>query len=266
MRHSGAKGNMAVRRGASGIRIAGGAFAALALAACSTLRGDDDITAQSYDAEWSAARTTELESQVAKLETQNTDLTRQVAELQKELKTRGAQSASGEAVPTPGENGDKVAAEASAASPPVKPDAVVAAADVNRALANSPAPPVVPGPRLVQPSFASEQETVFENEASNSIKTASVLYGVHLASYRKLEDARAGWRKLQRDNPDELGLLEPRVTNITIEGRGDFVRLIGGGLSSPEKAQQLCSSLRTKGVFCTVTSFEGERLSLALQN
>ena len=265
MRHSGAKGNMAPRSGGGGLRIAGAALAALALGACSTLRGDDDITVASYDAEWSAARTTELESQVAKLETQNADLERQVNDLEKQLKSRGEQSAASEAVPSPetngAANGDKTAGEA-----PVKPDAVVAAADVNRALANSPAPPVVPGPRLVQPSFASEQETVFENEASTAIKTASVLYGVHLASYRKIEDARAGWSKLQRDNPDELGLLEPRITNISIEGRGDFVRLIGGGLSSAERAQQLCSSLRQKGVFCTVTSFEGEKLSANLQN
>ncbi|MEX0644802.1 MAG: SPOR domain-containing protein [Parvularculaceae bacterium] len=248
------------------MRVMGASLAALALGACSSLRGDDDITVASYDAEWSAARTTELESHVAKLESEKAALAKQVFELQKEIKARVSQSASGEAVPTPEANGEMAAADNAAAAPPVAPAAVVAAADVNRALANSPAPPVVPGPRLVQPSFASEQETVFENEASTSIKTASVLYGVHLASYRQVEDARAGWRKLQRDNPDELGLLEPRFTNITIEGRGDFVRLIGGGLSSPEKAQQLCSSLRTKGVFCTVTSFEGESLPAAEQD
>lgn len=51
---------------------------------------------------------------------------------------------------------------------------MVAAADAGNALAAAPAAAVQPSPRLVQPTFASE-ETVFENEANDSIKTASVL-------------------------------------------------------------------------------------------
>ena len=90
-----------------------------------------------------------------------------------------------------------------------------------------------------------------------------MLYGVHLASYRHVEDARAGWRKLQRENPDELGLLEPRIEEITIKGRGQFVRLIGGGFSTRDKAEQLCSRLRAKRLYCAVMDFEGQRLSMA---
>ncbi|HXI86559.1 MAG TPA: SPOR domain-containing protein, partial [Parvularculaceae bacterium] len=125
-------------------------------------------------------------------------------------------------------------------------------------------PPVDSAPRLVQPSFASDTDTVFENEAPDNvgIKTTSVLYGVHLASYRRIADAEAGWRKLQRENPDELGLLEPRIEWITIDGRGEFVRLIGGGFSSRDKAEQLCLRLRAKKVYCAVRDFDGQRLSM----
>ena len=106
------------------------------------------------------------------------------------------------------------------------------------------------------------REHPFENEASDEIETLSILYGVHLASYRQLDQARAGWRTLQRENPNELGLLEPRVEFVSLNEKGDFVRLIGGGFSSQQKAQALCATLKQKGLYCAVAGFEGERLSL----
>ena len=121
--------------------------------------------------------------------------------------------------------------------------------------------PIEDSPRLVQPAFASN-EMVFENEADGEIQTASVLFGVHLASYRLTEEARNGWRQLQRENPDELGLLEPRTEPVEIDDKGVFLRLIGGGFSSNEKAQALCANLKQKGLFCSVVSFQGQRLSL----
>jgi hypothetical protein len=78
-----------------------------------------------------------------------------------------------------------------------------------------------------------------------------------------MEEARSGWRQLQRENPDELGLLEPRVEGVSVAGKGDFLRLVGGGFASRDKAESLCGQLKEKGLFCSVTSFEGERLSLA---
>ncbi len=69
--------------------------------------------------------------------------------------------------------------------------------------------------------------------------------------------------RLQRENPDELGLLEPRIEQITVPERGKFLRLIGGGFSSEEKAAALCASLKQKGLFCSVTGFNGDRLPLA---
>ena len=121
--------------------------------------------------------------------------------------------------------------------------------------------PVETAPRLVQPIFAST-ETVFENEAEGDIKTESILFGVHLASYRKLEHAQAGWRQLQRENPEELGLLEPRIERVTIDDKGVFLRLVGGGFAMQDKAVNLCDQLKSKGLFCSVAGFEGERLSL----
>ncbi|MGE0407766.1 MAG: SPOR domain-containing protein [Amphiplicatus sp.] len=245
-------------------RAAGMMLAMLMLPACATLRGDrGDIASITEDAQWNAVRAAELEVELAEVTAQKEELARQVAELQDKLKTKNAAPAETVPAPAPAE---KVSVPAPPAATPKKPETVVAAADVNRALANSPKPPVDPAPRLVQPSFASEDDTVFENEAGASeIPLTSVLFGVHLASYRAVNDARAGWSKLQRDNPDELGLLEPRIIKVTIADRGDFIRLIAGGFASEEKAGRLCRRLRAKGVFCAVTGFEGEKLSTAGQ-
>lgn len=232
--------------------------AAVALSACSTAGGEPaDITGDSVDEiNWSDVRTAELETEVVQLKAENAELEKQLASLRKANAETdaAAQAAAAEAADT---------ASDAAPAPAAKAETVIAAAEAGRALADAPAKPVQPSPRLVQPSFASGQETVFENEAKSALKTSSVLYGVHLASYRTDEDAKAGWRKLQRDNPDELGLLEPRVEAVTIEDRGDFIRLIGGGFSSRDKAEALCVTLKGKGLFCAVTSFGGERLSFA---
>ncbi|GAB4521423.1 MAG: hypothetical protein Kow00133_08380 [Amphiplicatus sp.] len=235
------------------------AGAAMVLSACASLRGDDvaDVTGDSVDEiNWAFARTAELEAEVARLAEENARLSRKLAAL--EAAAREAEEAASAAAEAP--------EDASLAAPPGPPPQaknVVAAPGARDALAGAPVP-VDPSPRLVQPSFASAEDAVFENEAANGdIPVASVLYGVHLASYRGVDEARAGWRKLQRENPDELGLLEPRVAEVTLEERGAFLRLIGGGFSSEEKAAALCARLKAKGVYCAVAGFDGERLSLS---
>lgn len=230
-----------------------------ALSGCSVLGvGEPDVTAgRPEQFEWGNARMAELEAEVARLQTRNAALERELAE----LRQKGAEiEPADQAAAKESEEAQPVA---TASAPPVKPETVIATADADNALADAPAKPVEPSPRLVQPTFASGQETVFENEANGAIEMSSVLYGVHLASYRHIDHARAGWAKLQRENPDELGLLEPRIEAVEIEGRGRFLRLIGGGFSSQEKAESLCAKLKAKGVFCAATGFNGERLPLA---
>ncbi|MBB5518812.1 SPOR domain-containing protein [Amphiplicatus metriothermophilus] len=261
MRHSAAGRKM---DGGSTSRLLGRAAiagAALVLSACASLRGDDapDVTGDSVDEiNWAFARTAELEAEVARLTEENARLSRKLAAL--EAAAREAEQAASAAA-------DEASEKEPPAAPPARPQSqaknVIAAPEARTALAGAPVP-VDPSPRLVQPSFASAEDAVFENEADDSdIPLASVLYGVHLASYRGVEEARAGWRRLQRENPDELGLLEPRLAEITLDARGTFLRLIGGGFSSAEKAAALCARLKARGVYCAVTGFDGERLSLS---
>lgn len=240
-----------------------GLFCALSfLAACSTFSGQKTSkTASDGSVQDAQSRVASLETEIERLKSENARLADRLAALQQENEKLVAAAG-------PAKDGDNaVGARADlrdapslvAPDPKQKPGAVVddpgapALAETNM--------PVAPSPRLVQPTFAST-DAVFENEANGEIETESVLYGVHLASYRDLERAREGWRQLQRENPDELGLLEPRIQTVDIPDKGVFLRLIGGGLSSKEKAAALCASLKPKGVYCAVSGFVGQKLSL----
>lgn len=241
----------------------------LLLPACSTLglskKGGEQpsLTGDKLeDVKWSFADADKLQTEIAQLKAENARLETEVRSLR-----RGKAQAE-EAALALAANNLPVIAEAEvptvplATEKPVTNTAVVAAADADRALADAP-PPVEESPRLVQPSF-SEEETVFENEASNGeIRLSSVLFGVHLASYKTMNKARSGWQELQRKFPDELGLLEPRVEEVSIPERGVFLRLIGGGFSSQAKATSLCERLKSKGRYCAIAGFDGQRLSLA---
>ncbi len=237
--------------------------AAALLAACSTFSGDSEAARGAEDA-FSDPKEIEAQTKLARLQTENARLANRVLELQRENDAlrRARASAAAEAA------AEK--AEAEEASQPAETAVALREPEVLKqpVVDNPETPemtstevPVEPAPRLTQPTFEST-DAVFENEADSETRAPAMLFGVHLASYRKEDEAREGWRKLQRENPDELGLLEPRLETVNVPERGPFLRLIGGGLSSREKAEALCSNLKIKGLYCAVSDFSGERLSL----
>lgn len=254
-------------------RVFGALLAAAALSACSALNGGDDpdLTGDNVnDVNWAySSKTTELETEVARLKAENARLQTRVMELERIAKVdkpRDAALREGKPVGLARAGSADAGSGATLVVPAPTPAPALKSAVVAKAgdgPLSTGAVPVEQAPRLVQPTFAST-ETVFENEADeNDIEMTSVLYGVHLASYRRVADARAGWSKLQRENPDELGLLEPRVKEITIPEKGKFIRLIGGGFASEDKAKALCKRLKQKGVYCSVMGFDGEPLQPA---
>ncbi len=234
----------------------------LLVQSCATIFGSDkaDLVAnQAVELDTVKAERAGLQAQVERLKAENAKLETQLADASK----KAARIAAGSLPPAPQPAEPKVAAlEPAEKAPSTAPAApVVAAPNADDSLPAAPVP-VDDQPRLVQPRFASTDK-IFENEAANpEIKMTSVLWGVHLASYRRMEEASAGWAKLQRDNPDELGLLEPRIERVAVDGKGAYLRLVGGGFSSREKAKALCDELALKGVFCRVANFGGERLSM----
>lgn len=230
------------------------------ISACSTFSGQPKAPIVDSSAlETAQTQMAALQVEVSRLKSENARLANQLLDIQRE-QAREALAAEQQAQE---ENSQQASTDKQLPVPDPQPLAnAVVDSGSDPALAQTDVP-VETAPRLVQPAFASN-ETVFENEADeNAIETTSVLFGVHLASYRANDEAREGWRKLQRDNPDELGLLEPRVENVVVEDKGVFLRLIGGGFSSQARAAALCEVLKDKGQFCSVVGFSGQRLSLA---
>lgn len=208
----------------------------------------------------SKAKSAELAVENSRLKAENARLANRLLAMQRDqekeetlTETKPELRIEPAAAPTP------ATAETPLVVPPKRDEVVVAEAAAPELRGSD--VPFEEAPRLVQPTFASAQE-VYENEAPAEIATSSVLFGVHLASYRQMSEAQEGWRKLQRENPDELGLLEPRVEEVDLPDRGAFLRLIGGGFSSRTKADTLCAELKSKGLFCAVSGFAGDRLSL----
>ncbi len=247
-------------------RIAAAALLLAVAPGCATFGGDDrklKAAAQASELETARDQKAELLAEVAGLKAENARLQTRLMELERKAAAAERTQLALAANP-PAELKDSPSPELSVKqSPSTAPAApVVAAPETIFDLPDAPVP-VDDAPRLVQPTFASTEQ-IFENEAkSGEIEMSSVLWGVHLASYRHTEEAATGWKKLQRENPDELGLLEPRIEKVNIEGKGEFLRLVGGGFSSRQTATALCNNLEVKGLFCRVSKFGGDRLSMA---
>ena len=241
----------------------------IAASACSTF--DEayraDLEARSIALSEQQAKTIELSQIVDELRAENTRLQETLEDLRAEktvvdkrlaLAATAEEARDGDAVD---DVPDDVPIELTIPAPPKNADAVIVAGAEAAPLSSS-AVTVESTPRLVEPSFVAVDD-VFENEASSAnIETTSVLFGVHLSSYRDVDGAIIGWKDLQRDNPDQLGLLEPRIETVVIEGRGAYQRLIAGGFSSIDKASDLCRTLEKKNLYCSVMEFSGERLTI----
>ena len=245
-------------------RAAIGAACMALLSACASTPETPDLAATGAtpaDLNWAHQEKAAMQAEIAKLMAENARLERQVMDWQRRATAAEPQAptvSEAELREPPVQMARSDGAAAKTSPPASKP--VIEAPNGEATLPPAPVP-VESAPRLVQPTFASA-ETVYENEAGD-IALSSVLWGVHLASYRQYEEASAGWRKLQRENPDELGLLEPRLEKVTIPERGEFLRLIGGGFSSGEKAKELCARLTAKGIYCREATFKGEKLKLS---
>ena len=93
---------------------------------------------------------------------------------------------------------------------------------------------------------------------SPAIAARSVLYGIHLASYRSETSAEAGWRILSSEAPAALDGLHPRVQSVDLgPERGVYLRLKAGPLDSRADAAARCAALVQAGHYCQAIDFAG---------
>lgn len=124
----------------------------------------------------------------------------------------------------------------------------------------------MPAPQQAASQQTAPQQVTPQQASPQRAQTAmpeALTAAVHLASYRSVENARDGWRILQRRHPAELGTLVPMVLEVELGGeRGRMLRLQASALT-PGEARNLCERLKRAGQFCTPTADGGAPLSLA---
>lgn len=90
-------------------------------------------------------------------------------------------------------------------------------------------------------------------------QSADPPYAVHITSYKKRSNVGKDWKRLVGAHPEQLMGLRVRVTPIDLgPPRGRFYRLKAGPLPSRQFANDLCRSLRRRGLYCAVRRFTGQ--------
>ncbi len=89
----------------------------------------------------------------------------------------------------------------------------------------------------------------------------SVLFALHLASYRTEASAEAGWRIISAESPESLEGLHPRIETVDLgPDRGVYLRLKAGPVDSSADASALCAALIDSGHYCKTADFEGREI------
>ena len=77
---------------------------------------------------------------------------------------------------------------------------------------------------------------------------------MHLASYRTLNGAKRGWKKLKKKFSNELRGLKFATTEFDAGKKGTFIRLMAVPFKSKANANNFCKKLKAKRQYC-----QGER-------
>ena len=82
-------------------------------------------------------------------------------------------------------------------------------------------------------------------------------FSLHLASYRRQQDAVDGWAALRAQAPGVLSGLMPGTSRFTRGADGEFIRLKAGPIPTRSEANALCAQLRAGGLYCEVQPYAG---------
>ena len=116
---------------------------------------------------------------------------------------------------------------------------------------DAPVPRREPVP-AAEPAAAAERADAAEFEGGQSI-----FHAVHIASFRNMDLARAGWREYQGRR--ELSGYEARAEQVRLDS-GIWYRVKAGPIDTVTQADALCRALKASGEWCAVTDFNGAEL------
>jgi hypothetical protein len=119
-----------------------------------------------------------------------------------------------------------------------------------------------PAARIATMEPAPEPAPAQVTAAAPSFQARSVLYALHLASYRNESSAAAGWRIIAAEAPETLVNLRPRVETVDLgPERGVYLRLKAGPIDSRAEAAARCAALVEAGHYCQAVDFEGREIT-----
>jgi hypothetical protein len=140
------------------------------------------------------------------------------------------------------------------------PDRIESAGPEMAALHAALTPPTPQSAPTQAPSMEAAEALSAPGPAPDLSGARSVMSAVHLASYRQIEHAVAGWLELRAQHASLLTELEPRLAEADLGERGVFLRLKAGPLDSPEAARALCAEVEAAGQWCSPSDFNGRAL------
>ncbi len=108
-----------------------------------------------------------------------------------------------------------------------------------------------------QPAAATPPAPVAAAAAALATPAAGNSFALHLASYRQIATAQAGWQELLKAMPTALSGLKPNTSVFENGAAGKYYRLEAGPIASRTDADNRCKTIKATGQFCTVVSFAG---------
>ena len=138
-------------------------------------------------------------------------------------------------------------AAAPAMSPAMPPAAPPAA---NRAAAGAPV-------MLLPGAGGAPQAVAAPPPPAQPAAATADAFSLHLASYRRQQDAVDGWAALRAQAPGVLSGLMPGTSRFTRGADGEFIRLKAGPIPTRSEANALCAQLRAGGLYCEVQPYAG---------
>lgn len=125
---------------------------------------------------------------------------------------------------------------------------------------SSPAPAIAPPePATATATFAAAAP---DAAPTSAYEPRSVLFALHLASYRNESSAAAGWRIIAAEAPETLDDLHPRIETVDLgPERGVYLRLKAGPIDSRAEAAARCAALVDAGHYCQAVDFEGREIT-----
>ncbi len=114
---------------------------------------------------------------------------------------------------------------------------------------------VGPAPKPLDVAAAAEPEDPVPLAVPGATPAAAedaAAFAVHLASFRRTERARRGWRELQQAFPELLGATQLTLERADLGESGAFQRVLAGPFAERAAAKQLCGALAARGQYCRV--------------